>query len=200
MVNIWKIGTAPGLGEESTIDKIYYLSYATGERPEVKDRFAAIGYGFIDHDLKNLYSAGMEEAERIIREALIMAEKGKIGRRMIEIHDFACNIKENDVVVHYFTKGQAYVGEVEKSYYYVEHNEPRDYFNNYSRETNPEVNRAPHRINVKWKIDKQGMTILYDGINFNWYDTVHRIRKEDLKRVDNKEIREYLERKINDGL
>jgi hypothetical protein len=199
MVDIWKIGTAPGLGTESTTDKIYYLSYATGERNEVLESFAAIGYGFIDQHIRDLY-AGLEEAERIIRGALNQAEKGKIGKRMAEIHDFACNIKKGSIIVHYFTQGQAYIGEVKGPYYFVEHDDRRDYFKNYFREPNPEVNRAPHRINVDWLRSENKSAILFDGVGFNWNDTVHRIRKEDLDRVDNKEVKEYLERKINDDL
>jgi len=114
-----------------------------------------------------------------------------------EIHDFACNIKERNVVVHYFSKGQAYVGEVKRQYYFVTHGSDRDYFKKYIREKN-RVNRAPYRINVEWLRDENGSARLFDGVRFNWYDTVHRILKEDLNRVDNKKLREYLERKIKE--
>ena len=198
MVDIWKIGCAPGLGTKSKVDKDYYLSFATGKNGKALECFVALGYGFINQHIRHLYeNTGSEEAEKIIRNALIEAKKGNKPRRIQEIRDFTLNIEKGNVIVHYYMKKSAYVGEVQESYYFVNHNDIRDYFKDYIREPN-KINRAPHRINVEWLKDEDGSAKLYEGVRFSWYDTVHKILPEDLDLVDNKELHDYLERKMKE--
>ena len=194
MVNIWKIGSAPALwgNEKTPTDKKRYIKYALGYEAEVKEGFVAIGYGWIP-DIKKLYAElGEIKAEEKIKEYLEEHNKGKIWKRTEEIRDFALNIKEKDVILLYYTKSKAHVGLVKKPYYYVLEGDDRDYFGNFDK-----INRAPHRIDVDWQF-KDSKVKLFDGVNLTWFDTVHQVLEMDLDKIENEELKNYLENKLRE--
>lgn len=186
MVKIWKIGAWPGIwGDDSSETKEKYINeYA------LKYGFVAIGYGWVP----NLSKLSKEQIRNYLSEEYKKRKRNpNLSRKTNEVYNFAKEIKENDIILLY-TRYKAYVGTVIKEgsgnpYYYVEKGSEKDIIVGTEGE-----DMAPHRIDVHWEFNKNR----FDGIDFSmWRDTVHQVLEDDIKKIENNSLKEYLKQKMD---
>lgn len=173
MVNIWKIGSWPGLWYNNTIEnkEKYINEYALPEN------FVAIGSGY----LPNIKKLSEDKLTRILES------KGKL-RRKTQILNFANVIDEKDVILLY-NHYKVYVGIVKEPYYHVKKGSEKDFIKNTDGE-----NIAPHRIDVEWQFNK----VPFDADFSKWQDVVHQVFEEDLDKISNMQLRKFLRQKLHD--
>lgn len=171
MVNIWKIGSWPGLWYNNTIKnkERYIKEYA------LPKNFVAIGSGYIPN-IKKL------SEDELIR---ILDRKNKLKKKQ-QILDFANVIDKEDVILLY-NHYKVYVGIVKNTYYHVKMGSEKDFIKDTDN-----GNIAPHRIDVYWQ---------FYGAPFNadfskWQDTVHQVFEEDLSKIEDKKLKIFLRKKI----
>ena len=175
IVNIWKIGSWPGLwGSNTYINKNKFINeYA------LPYNFVAMGYGWIP-DFKTL-------TDEDIRAYLERKKMTKIGRRTNEILSFAYEIEKSDIILLY-NHFEVYVGVVKNPdpYYYVELGSSKDFIEGTSG-----LNIAPHRIDVDWQFDKREFNANFSG----WQDTVHKVGLEDFPKIKDKTLLDFIRTK-----
>ncbi len=174
MVDIWKIGSWPGLWDSNTLKtkERYIQEYA------LPRDLVAIGYGWIPNIKKT--------SEEIIKKLLVNKECGKIEKRTKELINFAKVIDREDVILLY-NHYKVYVSIVKNPYYYVEKGSAKDFI----KDTEGE-DIAPHRIDVEWQFNKTP----FEADFSSWQDTVHQVFEEDLDKISSMQIRRFLKQKL----
>jgi hypothetical protein len=174
MVNIWKIGSWPGVWHSNTLKtkERYLTEYA------LPRNFVAIGYGWIPNIKKT--------STDVIKQLLVDEERGQIQRRTNEILNFARVIDREHVILLY-NHLKVYVGIVKNPYYYVEKGSAKDFIQG----TNGD-NIAPHRIDVEWKFNKAPFVADFS----KWQDTVHQVFEKDLDNISDIQLRRFLKQKL----
>jgi hypothetical protein len=177
MVNIWKIGSWPGLWDGNSLKnkERYIKEYA------LPRDFVAIGYGWIP-DIRTI---SVEEIKRYLESE----ERGMIQKRTKEILNFAKVIKKNDMILLY-KHFKVYVGIVKNNnpYYYVEPGSEMDFIDT----EGDDINRAPHRIDIEWQYNKKSFNADFS----KWQDTVHQVTEDDLDNIRDEELERILAQKL----
>ena len=182
MVNIWKVGSWPGLWGENTFDnkEKFALKYA------IPFDFIAIGSGYLP-DLK-----GWTKKE-IKKEIKNKTDKSKedVDFRTETVNDFVNKMKIGDVVFLDLDGNEGYIGEISSEYYYVGKNSKL----NFIKETK-EHNYAPHRRDVCWKHKNRYFEALrFSNVNLDIKElkgSVLEIRSDHIERIENTKLKKYL--------
>jgi len=176
MVNIWKIGSWPGLWDSNTLKtkEKYIKEYA------LPKNFVAIGYGWIPN-IKKI-------SEETIKKLLENEDRGLIKRRTNELLNFANVVDKGDVILLY-NYYKVYVGIVKNKnpYYYVKKGSALDFI----KDTDGE-DIAPHRIDVEWQFNKTP----FEADFSEWQDTVHQVLDDDLDKIRDEKLRKFLKQKL----
>lgn len=174
MFKVWKIGCKPfdlKEFEKETGMNIYdYLKYSD------EHNFVAIGWKRLGN-LKNY-----NNFNEIV--AKMKVDGGKYNKTSEQIFDFANNIKEGHIILHYehnfkiHNVGKVVPWEDGSIYKYVIDNNLKGF--------------ARHRIKI---------IQLFDGRSFKadfskWQDTIHEFKEEDLNLIQDKELRDFLYKEL----
>jgi predicted Mrr-cat superfamily restriction endonuclease len=177
MVNIWKIGSWPGLWDSHTLKtkEKYIKEYA------LPKNFVALGYGWIPNIKKT--------SKKVIKKLLENENCGLIERRTKELLSFANVIDKGDVILLY-NYYKVYVGIVKNKnpYYHVKKGSALDFIIGAEGE-----DIAPHRIDVEWQFNKMP----FEADFSKWQDTVHQVLEDDLDKIEDEKLRRFLRQKIH---
>lgn len=173
MINIWRIGSWPGIREDTKENrKKFALEYA------IPYNFIAIGSGYLP-DVKGWT---IEE----IRDET--DKKSKAKNRAKTVNYFVNEMKIGDIVFLDLDGKEGYMGEIASDYYWVQKNSSLDFIRNTSG-----YNYAPHRRDVCWKYkDKSGKAESFSDISFGLNGAVNKIKDEQISQITNSKVKKYL--------
>lgn len=136
-------------------------------RVALHNNYVAIGWSNCKEENKT---------EEQIREECNRCEHCRSGK-IDEFINFTKKINNEDIILLY-NSGKVFTGIAQKR--------PDD-------KIHYEAKKEPiHRIGVEWLYNKKSK-----NAKFSWYDTVHKIEDKDLSRIEDKQLKLFLEKEIN---
>lgn len=136
-------------------------------RIALRDKFVAIGWSDCIAGIKN---------EKQIRDECRKCESCR-SDKIEEFVNFTRKINCGDIILLY-NSGKVFTGVAQKRSDGKIHYETK--------------NKPTHRINVEWLYKKK-----QKNAKFSWFDTVHKIEVEDLSKIEDRELKHFLERQLN---